>query len=270
MVSGALILKKCEVHQFCIKDFLQHRFSKIIWPTLFWFVVGSVMAAVGLPHDELGILWFMYSMIGLYLLAPILIRWLSVVTRREIEFYLFLWIISLCYPLLNTYFSLRENVASWIYYFHGYVGYYVLGFYLRTYGLSSRLRRVFWCVFIIMSLILPICNFLEEWHWPMIPTFWYRSISVALMSVAWWEVIRSNVNKFEFLRGVVTDLSPLTFGIYLVHIIVMRSVLWQLPWMHSLYGPVQIIVCTFITFLLSIAITWLISKWRFSKYIIGI
>lgn len=270
IVSGALLLRKTEVGLFSTSDFLKHRFSKVLWPTIIWFLVGYTLKEFGVRNDELGVLWFMYSLMGLYLLTPILSRWIAVATRREIEFYLLIWAISLCYPLLNIFFDLNENHASWIYYFHGYVGYYVLGFYLRQYGLSKRGKIGMAAAFVILSLLLPICSYVLQWGWPMIPVFWYRSISVALMCVMWWLVIEKCAHFFECCRPVITELSKLSFGIYLVHILVMRNFLWKFEWMQSLEGLTQILVCAFLTFVISAAISWMISKLKFSKYIIGV
>lgn len=270
LVSGALLLKRYDLTNFESADFLKRRLSKVLWPTLFWFVVGNVMGWMGLTKDELGILWFMYSLIGLYLLAPILIRWINLASRKEIEFYLLLWVISLCYPLLNRYFDFRENVASWVYYFHGYVGYFVLGAYLNLFGLSSKIRGLLYTALVIFSIALPLCNYLLGWDWPMIPTFWFRSISVALICVFWWELIRKVAPLFENRRSGICHLSKLTFGIYLVHIILMRCVLWQFDWMQSLPGVVQPFICAIMTFILSFLFSWGLSKFKISKYIIGV
>lgn len=270
MVSGALLLKPCDVSQFEVGEFLKRRLSKVLWPTLFWFCVGNAMGWMGLTKDELGILWFMYSLIGLYLLAPILVRWISVASQKEIAFYLLLWGISLCYPLLNTYFDFRENVASWVYYFHGYVGYFVLGAYLNLYGLSKRYRVIGCIVLVLLSVLLPAFNYFFQWGLPMIPTFWFRSISVALMCVGWWELIRVLAPRFEQMRNIVCHLSMLTFGIYLVHILIMRCFLWEMGWMSSLSGWAQSFVCATLTFGIAACVCWAFPKWRYSKYIIGV
>lgn len=270
MVSGALLLKRYDLADFRITDFLRRRLSKVLWPTVFWFVIGNVMGWMGLTKDELGILWFMYSLIGLYLLSPILIRWINMASKREIEFYLLLWAISLCYPLLNLYFDFRENVASWVYYFHGYVGYFVLGSYLKLFGLTPKIRKFVYALLVLCSFALPLCNYLLGWNWPMIPTFWFRSISVALVCIFWWELMQKLSPRFENKSSMVSHLSKLTFGIYLVHIILMRCVLWQFEWMQSMPGVIQPFVCAVLTFLLSYFCCWGLSKFKISKYIIGV
>ena len=67
----------------------------------------------------------------------------------------------------------------------------------------------------------------------------------------------------------VVELSKLNFGIYLIHILVMRNVLWKTEWMQGMNGFVQIIVCTILTFAISALISWGISKIKYIRAIIG-
>lgn len=269
MISGAVILKPCN-GEFNVRNFLEKRLSKVIWPTLFWFFCGKLLDYFGFRKDELGILWFMYSLIGLYLLSPILIRWISVASKREIEFYLLLWGVSLCYPLIKLYFNFREDVASWVYYFHGYVGYFILGYYLNRFGISKKLRQLLFFPFVLFSVMLPTLNLCFEWNLSLIPIFWYRSISIALFCIFLWDVFSVISRYFLGYSLYISALSRLTFGIYLVHIIIMRNILWQTTWMQQLRGGVQILVCSLLTFLLSYFLCLQIDKMKFSKYLIGV
>lgn len=100
MLSGALLLG----NNMSQKVFLKHRFSKIIWPTIFGTVVyiiveyinnpiafdGLLKIIFSIPFEKQGhgILWFMYTLAGLYLLTPIMSKWLKFASRRDVEFYL--------------------------------------------------------------------------------------------------------------------------------------------------------------------------------------
>lgn len=67
----------------------------------------------------------------------------------------------------------------------------------------------------------------------------------------------------------VVELSKLSFGIYLIHILVMRNVLWKTEWMQNMHGLVQIVVCAILTFTISALISWGISKIKYVRAIIG-
>ena len=159
MVSGALLLKWNIDKPFETKVFLRKRFTKILIPLIFWSLVGWGLDAHGVKNAELGVLWFMYCLAGMYLLTPILSRWLSVADVKEIEFYLLLWLVTLCVPFVKIFFPVNEGDTSWLYYFHGYVGYYVLGFYLQNYmerRISMGRKLMFSLVFVCISVMLPI------------------------------------------------------------------------------------------------------------------
>ena len=270
LVSGALLLRKKEGVAFRSKLFLQRRFSKVLIPTVCWASVGWLLQSLGIRNTENGVLWFMYVLAGLYLLAPILIRWLEVASRREVRFYLLLWALSLCYPYAKNLFDLDESDTGWIYYFHGYVGYFILGSYLSRYKLNKNELVGFWCAFLVFAVFLPCMAFGFRWQVDFYSWFWYLSMSVALQCVLWWKVAERIAPYLEHFRETITSLSKLSFGIYLVHILVMRNFLWKMSWMQESAGIVQILVCAILTFVLSALFCWCLSKWKYSKYIIGV
>lgn len=95
MASGALLLNR-KPEPFGM--FMKRRFSRILWPLLIWtliYMAGNVVvfgASVALidflsiPFQVQGhgIMWFLYTMGGLYLLTPILRVWLASASRRQI------------------------------------------------------------------------------------------------------------------------------------------------------------------------------------------
>jgi peptidoglycan/LPS O-acetylase OafA/YrhL len=210
----------------------------------------------------------------MYLLTPILSRWLSVASIKEIEFYLLLWLATLCVPFLKMFFHVNESDTSWLYYFHGYVGYYVLGFYLQNHlgkDVKISLGRgfLFAIAFIAISVILPVALFVLNIEVDFYSVFWYLSITVGLQCVVWWVAVKIFVRNVQNLPNWVVELSKLSFGIYLVHILVMRNILWRTTWMQEMNGIVQIVVCTILTFTISALISWSISRIKYVRAIIG-
>lgn len=272
MVSGALLLKVNVGRPYETRNFLRRRFTKILIPLVFWSFVGWGVEQYGIDNTELSILWFMYCLAGMYLLTPILSRWLSVASKKEVEFYLLLWLVTLCVPFVKIFFPVNESDTSWLYYFHGYVGYYVLGFYLQNY-LEQRMSAggiiMFSVVFVCVSVVLPIVLLVLNVEVDFYSLFWYLSITVALQCVVWWSVVKRLMKNVAYLPRFVVELSKLSFGIYLIHILVMRNVLWKTEWMQEMNGIVQIVVCTILTFIISALISWGISKIKFVKAIIG-
>lgn len=99
-LSGAVLLPV----KVSMPEFYKRRFRKLIPPVVIWsFIVIFVYVLLGRINIEsgmlilsqifikpvIGIYWFIYVIIGLYLLAPIISKWLIEASRRQIEFFLF-------------------------------------------------------------------------------------------------------------------------------------------------------------------------------------
>ena len=276
VISGALLLN----NRLGTWVFLRRRFSKILYPTLFWtlfyigvnIVVGAqptaktIRSLLSIPFSAQGhgVLWFMYTLAGLYLLVPILSRWLQKASKREVEFYLLLWGVTLIYPYLKLWLQVNESNDGILYYFAGFVGFFVLGFYLRHHY-EYRLWHVI--AAIAIALAIPAVLFISGKEYDFYSVLWYLSLPVALMAFAIYVLVMRCPNKRLELVGMISKLS---FGVYFIHIFLMRNIIWNLDVVNRLPGLVQIPVIALTTFLMSLFLSWLISKLPFSKYIIGV
>ncbi len=147
-------------------EFARRRAARLLIPFLLWTIVYAL--AWGEPaqnfHDLLfnfnyaaGHLWFVYMLLGVYLIMPLLSPWAETVGRRELQFYLLLWLFSTFIPLLRDWLSGGETSViygpsglprqalyplwgecSWnaygvFYYISGFLGYLLLGLYFRRF-----------------------------------------------------------------------------------------------------------------------------------------
>jgi len=276
MISGALLLGT----NLSTKEFLKRRFSKILWPTLFWtffYLVVYCLSNSLSVHEVLksvfsipfsvqghGVLWFMYTLAGLYLLTPILSRWLKSSSKREIEFYLMLWCVTLIYPYLSLVLFINETNTGLLYYFAGYVGYFVLGFYLKHCYIFRPWHLI---VSIGMAIIVPALVYSSGIQFDFYSMLWYLSLPVAALAFSWYVIASRLPNK---QIRIIEQCSKLSFGVYFVHVVFLRHFLWKVSLIHNLPGFLQIIVIASITLVLSYLLSWLISQLPFRKYIIGI
>lgn len=271
MVSGALLLGS----EMPTMDFLKKRFTKVLWPTLFWtafyLIVSWVKSPVSIgeaakqicaiPFEPqgTGVLWFMYALAGLYLLTPILSRWISTASNKELLFYLALWLVAMSYPWLVKVLDITMDEGSPFYYFAGYVGYYVAGYVIVKRGLSLPIKVALPLLLAVVS--IPFVLKLTH-HDPDYNAFYYTSLYAALYTVLLFILLRQvPVTASKML----TTISNLTFGVYLIHIFIVRDVLWQvMP-----YSPISLIVIPLAAMLISLSIVWLIAKTRLGNYLIG-
>lgn len=283
MVSGALLLP---VRHNTSPSFFKHRFSKIMIPTLIWSVIYIIFEAIHTGHSPWSCMirslcllpfgpqgtpafWFIYVLAGLYLFAPIISPWIEKATEKEIRCFLAIWAITLTIPIIQPYVAVPYGYYSVYCYFGGYLGYFILGYYLNRFIekpiIFLSLVLIFVPVFVYA--ICKLAGMRSDFH-----TYYYLSVFSATMSVGWFIFFKSiltnrtNSRKWEKWR---VSLSNSCFGIYLVHVFIMRELLWNLPFISGHGLIFQITSTTLLTFILSYALTYAISKLPFSKHLIG-
>ena len=284
MITGYLLLPKVS----SLGEFLKKRLIRVLLPFFFWSLAylayftwshwnkGDVAGSsewISFFSDKLKFgtafhLWYIYMLVGIYLIIPILSRWVIQATRKELQYFLIFWIVLLFFDMksLNLwfpYFDLR--------YFSGYIGYPVLGFYIGT---SEKHRERLWhgvFMFITGVLITALATSYfshtnGSWH----PEFnAYLSPNVVLASAGMFLIFR-NMN-FTILRGrkFVDSISERSYGIYLAHISVMIMLSYLgIDWafIHPSLGiPLTTLLCLFGGW----AITAILSKLPWGKYISG-
>lgn len=279
MVSGALLLPIKEP----TSVFIKKRLTKIVIPTLIWtcfyllvklFYDGHQIALreiLSIPFSAQGnsVFWFIYVLIGIYLLSPIISRWLEKASKHEIEFYLLLWAITLCYPYLKLYLSINETKTGALYYYSGYLGYFLLGYYLRKY--VSQINSFLICTIFVLAILVPVVLKSIHVEVDFYSMFWLLSIFVAIMCVGWFVLFMQKGNTSNVqIKALVTNFSKCSFGIYLVHIFIMRRILWHCTWIQSIESYIlQTIVIIVLTALFSWLVCYLISLLPVGQYIIG-
>ena len=146
-------------------EFFQRRAKRILIPFLIWSVVYAL--AYGEPVQNFkdlllnfnyaaGHMWFVYMLVGLYLVMPLLSPWAEKVGKKELLAYLGIWLFTTVIPLIRQWVGGPAPViygpsgipnaaryplwgeASWnaygvFYYLSGFVGYMLLGLYFRRF-----------------------------------------------------------------------------------------------------------------------------------------
>lgn len=295
MLSGALLLERKIEDPFV---FLRKRFNKFISPIIIWTVLYLINKVIihkinstneffksvfSIPFSaQEGVLWFMYALAGLYLLTPILSVWLNNSSKRVIEFYLGLWVISLLFPYFENYLNLHTNIfqtADILYYFSGFIGYYVLGYYIKRFYINPK-RKVSKRSIIILASICVFFTLLKAvdktFHIGFDDQggFGFQSLSIGCFTVLWWIICDKLASTKLFTASLSTDIvnfiANLSFGVYLSHILIMRPWLWD-SWIicHIDNYILQTWSIVFLDFGLSLVLCWLISLTPISKYVIG-
>lgn len=282
IVSGYLLLPV----KTSMKDFLTKRLGKVVWPTLvftlFYIIVNTIcdggdiksilkqIASIPFGAQGNGVLWFMYTLMGLYLIAPIITPFIEKATRKELEFIIGLWAITLLWPYLMIVLSVNTGIDSILHSFSGYAGYFILGFYLKKYPI--RINTFAALLLIVMPFFLYIGFKKMGIELGFEEGFSYLSLPIALMTLSVFLLLQKYVrtNKLSLtVRNVISDFSNCSFGIYLLHIFVMRRIIWNMDIIRFTPPSRAIILIFFLTTILSWAISHMLSRTLIGKFIIG-
>jgi len=300
IVSAYLLVPLREGQTMC--GFYRRRFTRILPPMFaFMFIYSLLPLAWGAIDWEqsladlkripfnfpsmAGHLWFMYPLIGLYLIIPVISPWLEKASPKEEKTFLALFILSTFIPWLHR-FVCEElwgecfwNGFTALWYVSGYLGYLVLAHYIRVHLKWSRSRKLW-----IGGACFMIGSAFTLW------SFWYKGVpgvTLPTPELEWaWEFCTPNVLLatfgiflvFSCIRqqkapAVLTSLSKLSFGMYLVHLLFLAPIAgWILggsPANPLIHVSVAIPSIAILTFLCSAVTCKLISFIPGSKWLIG-
>lgn len=239
MISGALLLPVSDSYF----AFLRRRLNKILFPTIVFSLFYIAVSTISKGFDALqlvrtilsipfspqgnGVLWFMYTLVGLYMIAPIISPFLMQASKRELQFILALWGITLCWPLLAMGVSIETSCTGVLFYFSGYLGYFVLGFYLHRFPI--RLNAITMLLLFALSPVVYLFNKYFGWNLDFYGAFWYLGIFCVLQCVVWYQIVSKGVSWLKTTSimnsSALSVLSKCTFGIYLFHIFFMRTII---------------------------------------------
>lgn len=281
MLSGALRLSR-PITDF--RAFLLNIALRIFTPVFVWNILYGIAQHVdsfspsGLSWQSLSVvwqqnnptLWFIFPLLSLYLLTPILQPWLQQAGRKQLQFFLLLWTLTLCWSWWEQVLPLSKGTSSFFYYFSGYVGYYVLGHYVHHH--SPQLSKTTFLAFGLAWLV-PIVVKLSHVDLDFYHYFWYLSVFVTAQCVFYFQAtpaLTRKVSVFTRYSTLITRLSRLTFGVYLLH---WGFILWcrhSLPmWLATLPYPLLYAVLALGCLIASFAISSLLHTSRWTRWLVG-
>ena len=122
-----------------------------------------------------------------------------------------------------------------------------------------------------VAILAPIICKIAQINVNFYEVFWYLSIFVVIQCVFWFQTINKLQLKVSNQVGMIlTHISNLSFGIYLIHIFIMRYILWEWDFIKNIDSYFfQTSIIAILTFIITTAFSHLISLLPFSIHIIG-
>lgn len=230
-------------------------------------------------------LWYLYMLIGLYFIMPVVNSWLVSADKRDIKLFLTLWGVSLFVPwlkLIAPHFGYTGNFGSmevlggcdWnaystFYYISGFVGYMVLAYYVRTYPPQwSRIKASALLIpMFIIGYVITFGGFVEIQNlfpgdYSYLEVIWYFSgFNVFMMTFPLLIFFsRLKIKPRKWMR----KLAKLTFGIYLCHFIFVY-ISFDLYYGLGISPALKIAIMFATSFICATTVTWILSLTPFTR-----
>lgn len=278
MVSGALLLDADRV--ITLRELFLKRIPKQAVPFAVWsliyviarIVMGkipfSLSAFTSLIHEPAYYqFWFMYALFAIYLLLPALQAVVLRLERRHLEYLIALWLVfSLFIPTLQVLvpgFNISEHVDLIL--CEGYVGYFLLGYYLKKYHAkaSPRAAGIFGVSGVALAALVSVAEyFISAERGAKYEGYFNMAYLTPFVAVAAAGIFVSLQNLSFKKDGTLCKSlklgSELAIGVFYVHMLVM-AVLEHIGLLAD--TSVVLLICkTAVSYIASLAIAFVISR----------
>lgn len=239
MLSGALLLQPSKTEP--MRVFFSKRWTRIGLPFLFW--GGAYFAWDFFANQEpftsrslvQGVLsgpyfhfWYLYMLVGLYLLTPVLRVLVAHIDRKTFKYFIGVWVLG---PLIMSLPGLLGyNFDSNLLMIPWWVGYYMLGIYL----LKVRVRRsILLGLFLIGIALTAVGTYLIAatvggtltyfFHEYFSPTMILASVTLFMLLNTFHAPSNQMENRHPKSSWLLRKISENTLPIYLLHVMVLES-----------------------------------------------
>lgn len=272
MITGTLILNR----EISISDFLKKRFSRIVYPYLFWIVITIITflyVSGALIQDYPFVIvnqffnaswnWYFWMILGVYLCIPIINEFVLNKKLDGCKYIVILMIFaSIFYTVCTflgykTFFELRFFVLP--------ISYVVLGYFLANYEFKISKNKI---IFISLVLFLIVTLLKLSFH---DSTIFFANENIFLdsgLDINFLEIIQAssiflifkNLN-YRFLdkdaiKRFVTSISRASYGMYLAHMAILIP-LYQIFKSLSLTGTQTLLSVIFLSITIYF-VTWIL------------
>jgi surface polysaccharide O-acyltransferase-like enzyme len=289
MLSGFLLLEPSKADE-PLGMFFSKRFNRIGLPLIFWSIIyffwnvqvhgahltldGAIDAAMSGAYVHL---WFLYLLVGLYLVTPLLRVFVKYVDWKRFKYIVALWFVgTVTVPLIIILGGFNFNPVIFV--FTGWMGYYLLGVFLqkiRVHNWILGFAAVLGITGAVLGAYVSTALIGER-----ITTFFHESLSFNLIiASAAMYLLLTNVSPSSItsrhakVHGLLHWIGQNTLPIYLLHYLILESLMFGFfgfTLNPTVLNPIiEIPLLTLVTFVLTALIVYPLKKIPIVKRLIG-
>lgn len=303
MISGALLLNR----EYDLKDFMKRRFSRILIPFVFWslFLPLCKMKFLGFPftfNEYCRLLfynqyWFVWMLIGLYLILPIINSFVKEYDIQGLEYMLIIWFIFIIL-LREQPIDILANIdlkhsLGWKETLAGFIGFIPLGYYLsfKKFKLNDKTMCIIGLlILLIFTLINVRYTYLASSETHKLMYYSYKRLVSTLQVIGLFlfikyfsdycennsfDDIKNKIYNFfkenKFVSQIILSISVCSYGMFLIHYFLLYPLIYISDNYFPIFSKNPIILPVVLMFLCisSWLITLVLSKVPILKYISG-
>lgn len=291
MLSGATMIER----KYKLRDFYKKRVMRVLVPLLFWMIVYWIFRWYSLPAAQKpygffpvlewagnlflneGIskhLWYIYMILFIYIFVPLLAYMIRNMSRAMLLFLLGTWML-LCSVSMGFSLNMYNWSGDYLSKFYGYFlysGYLILGFFIYKHVDTSRNIRLIAAIVFLFTIFLSafIVYYASQDGGKLnLTVYSYLNLNTIVQSSAVFLMLKDVRIKTKILLKFQQLISDYSFGIYLVHILII-GIFFQNRLFWTIAHPIiSLPILTLATLVTSFIVIWILRKIPFGKYISG-
>lgn len=256
MLSGAIFLDG--EYQLNIKRLYRHNILRLMILYIVWSCAYGLLDCTRFDIHALQIqdvmkeilsgryhLWYLPMIVGIYMLLPVLRSWIKSAEKKNLEYFLILFFVLQIGRLTIRALTKRDeinfilNLAD-VDMVCGYIGYFVWGYYLVHVGITAKIRKILYLLFVPSILLNIMLGNLLAWKAGMPVADIYDSFGLFtfIIVTVMFDFIYTkgkNISVGEKGGKLLKELSADTLGVYLMHLGVMEVL--ETKGIHSMSIP---------------------------------
>lgn len=222
-------------------------------------------------------LWFVYLIIGLYLIVPLLRLWVNKNNKKYIEYFIVLsmiftytlpQIIGIAVNFSGLFWGLNTILDDYLSlkYIGGFTTYFILGWYLNNYDIKNK-KNVYILGLISLATTIFGTYMLSYSTGKILSMYDNLYLNILFQSIAIFVLIKY---KFKDKQNniVISSISKYSLGIYAIHVLIIKIIFKFLEMKNMHFALINIPLVFIVTFALSYLISFVFSKIPFLKRVV--
>ncbi len=290
-ISGMFLLS--DKYDFSFKKFYSNNFLKLLVAYITWVVIyhliGFAERGIYTPAHLKEVIvniiygkvyyhfWYLPMLLGIYIILPFL-RAICHSGKKLVLYFMILFLaVQVIFPTILFFdFPYRYYLASIVTRIpftlvNHHVGYFIMGYALVLLLQAHKLPkpRLIATILIITGPVIGLLGdyllvLQKGYHEVTLNTFF--SATLCFSAIGWFILLHEwkiefNETAAKWIRGI----SRLTFGIYILHPIIMDHLVKWIPFLEGNHAIPIVLLMTLVTFLLSMLITWIFARIPFVR-----